>query len=174
MPKKKPNPEDFPAKWHVFYYNINARQIETYDIFKYKAFKTAVCKHLQDCVDKAEFAESLRRELSYYYRSRCEFEVIVNAMFGDTAKKVDVYTQVYLNWDVFVNYVWSFRQQHKPQCQKPDETSLVHSSWDIVKTGNGIFDYYFVCKHCHKNTPNKAYPVSPDFCPHCGAMMDEP
>ena len=144
MPKKKPKLEDFPAKWHVFYYNINARQIETYDIFKYTAFKTAVCKHLQDCVVKAEFAESLRRELSYYYRSRCEFEVCVAALCGDVAKKVDIYTQVYLNWDMFVDYVWSFKElyenKHKTRCQK--------------------------------NTPNKAYLVSPDFCPHCGAKMN--
>ena len=47
-----------------------------------------------------------------------------------------------------------------------------YSSWELIKTGNGVFDYYFRCKRCHGNTPDKAYPIAPDFCPHCGAEMN--
>ena len=53
-----------------------------------------------------------------------------------------------------------------------DVEPVVHSSWELVKTGDDIFDYYFRCKHCRKNTPDKAFAVSPDFCPYCGAKMD--
>lgn len=50
-------------------------------------------------------------------------------------------------------------------------TSAISSSWEIVKVGTGCFDYYSRCKHCHGNTPDKAYAVAPDFCPNCGADM---
>lgn len=47
-----------------------------------------------------------------------------------------------------------------------------HGEWSEKKTGNDIFDYYFICSECHKNTPNKAYIIAPDFCPWCGVKMD--
>ncbi len=58
--------------------------------------------------------------------------------------------------------------------EKPDEKvrSIKHSSWDLIKTGSGIYDFYFKCRNCHGNTPDKAYTISPDYCPNCGAKMD--
>ena len=53
-----------------------------------------------------------------------------------------------------------------------DVAPVIHSSWEMVITGDGCFDYYFRCKHCHNNTPDKAYLISPDYCPNCGAKMD--
>lgn len=47
-----------------------------------------------------------------------------------------------------------------------------HGYWTEKKCGDGMFDYYFVCSECHKNTPRGAYPIAPDFCPNCGAVMD--
>lgn len=45
-----------------------------------------------------------------------------------------------------------------------------HGEWAEKKSGNGIFDYYFVCSECHKNT--LGFLIAPDYCPHCGARMD--
>lgn len=53
-----------------------------------------------------------------------------------------------------------------------DVEPVIHSSWELVKTGDDICDYYFRCKHCGKNTPNKSFVVSPDYCCYCGARMD--
>lgn len=53
-----------------------------------------------------------------------------------------------------------------------DVKAVIHSSWELIKTGNNVFDYCFRCKHCHKNTPDRSFVVAPDFCPHCGATMD--
>lgn len=49
---------------------------------------------------------------------------------------------------------------------------VAYSEWEEVKSGKGIFDYFFRCKKCHKGTPNKAYIIAPDYCPFCGAKMD--
>ena len=51
----------------------------------------------------------MRGSLFYYFRSKCEWEVIVGAWVASDrvpGRKVDVYEQVMLNWDVFIRYVW--------------------------------------------------------------------
>lgn len=48
-----------------------------------------------------------------------------------------------------------------------------HGEWTEKKSAKGIFDYYFVCSECHKNTPDRAFLIAPDYCPNCGAKMDE-
>lgn len=50
-----------------------------------------------------------------------------------------------------------------------DVEPVKHGEWKYIKSGEGVFDYYFECSECHANTPNKAYPTNPDFCPHCGS-----
>lgn len=47
-----------------------------------------------------------------------------------------------------------------------------HGEWTENKSGKGVFDYYFICSECHKNTPDKAFFIAPDFCPNCGTKMD--
>lgn len=52
---------------------------------------------------------------------------------------------------------------------KADVEPVKRGEWKYIKSGEGVFDYYFKCSECHANTPNKAYPTNPDFCPHCGS-----
>lgn len=97
--------------WNVFYADFNNKCIVTKNVFDNTRL-------LEDCVknakknkdDKAAFAEQLRRDLMYYYWCKCEWEVILQSWpprddFND--KKIDIFWQTYLNWDVFVDYVWS-------------------------------------------------------------------
>lgn len=133
-------------QWNVLHNNFNGREIETYDIFKHHSFNEAVKKLLKEEITKKEFAEKLRRELSYYFWAKCEMEVVVtswpcyidqkeldrlnkeneegNKRYGhypyklnvdpDVGKKIDIYDQVYgLNWNVFVDYVWSHKKEKK-------------------------------------------------------------
>lgn len=125
-------------QWNVLYQDFNARKIVTYDIFKHGRFAEDVLKLLKEDISKEEFAEQLRRKLSYHFRSKCEWEVVIsswpvridkeeldrlnmeyeesNKKYGhypytictapDVGKKIDVYDQVMLNWDVFVDYIW--------------------------------------------------------------------
>lgn len=52
------------------------------------------------------------------------------------------------------------------------DSFVKHGYWSEERTGDGIFDYYFICSECHKNTPDKAFIITPDYCPWCGAKMD--
>lgn len=99
-------------EWNVFYHDVNAQEIRTLNIFNHGRFNRDVLKHLDECKDKDEFAQKLKSELMYNFWCKSEYEVIISPWCGgrDTKDiKVDIYTQVMNNWNVFVDYVWNNR-----------------------------------------------------------------
>ena len=64
-------------EWNVFYHDINKKKITTFNIFDHWKFNEDVQKSLKKFKDKDEFAEHLRRDLMYYFWSRCEYEVVI-------------------------------------------------------------------------------------------------
>lgn len=71
MIKKESN----SLSWLVTYYDCNADKIKYYDILKYR--KEFIKKLKKKCDTKEEFAEKMRREMMYYYWSKCEWELII-------------------------------------------------------------------------------------------------
>ena len=103
-------------EWNVFYHDVNKQEIRTLNIFKHGTFKSYVEKHLKECTDKDEFAQKLKYELQYYFWSRAEYEIIIGPWVGgrDTEDvKVDIYTQVMNNWQIFLDYVWDSKKHKK-------------------------------------------------------------
>ena len=128
-------------KWNVLVQKINTRKIEQYNIFNHASFKKEVEVALATCKTKEEFAEKLKRELRYYFWSKCEWEVIVtewpthvttaeierlnrevrnySTTWGrpphsvnvnlPVAEKIDVFDQVMMNWDCFLDYIWNYK-----------------------------------------------------------------
>lgn len=99
--------------WNVYIENINKRQIEIYNIFEHAGFYKSLIEIVNNYTDKDDFIEQLKHILLYYYWSKCEWEIIISDWppsdrFND--KKVDVYEQVSLNWDVFTEYVWNNKE----------------------------------------------------------------
>ena len=126
-------------EWNVYTHNFNGKSIEKYNIFNHGRFTEDAKKELKKCETKEEFAEELRKDLFYYFGSKCEWEVVITSWVPhitmseldrinaereeskkkydrdpynlyvnpDISKKIDVYEQVRLNWDLFVDYVWS-------------------------------------------------------------------
>ena len=110
----------YELKWNVFYHDINKQKITTLNIFEHGGFYNDVQKSLKKFKDKDEFAEELRRDLFYYFGSKCEYEVLISAWCGGNGKediKVDIYTQVRNNWEVFVDYCWNSKI-HRPRKKK--------------------------------------------------------
>lgn len=98
-------------KWNVFYYSTNKHKITTLNIFDHWRFSEDVEKNLKEIKDKDKFAEALRKDLFYYFCSKAEYELIFSPWVGGEKEKesikVDIYTQVMNNFDVFLNYVWN-------------------------------------------------------------------
>lgn len=99
--------------WNVYVEDVNRSEIKVYNIFEHSRF-------LKDCAaivsevgeNREEFNKRLRSELMYYFWAKCEWEIILDGW--PTSKKfkplkVSVYDQVYLNWDVFADFVWAHR-----------------------------------------------------------------
>ena len=111
--------------WNVFVDSFNEKHIKVHNISDHASF-------LQDCAkaakkykdDREGFEDAIKKELMYYYWSKCEWEIILTSWpvrknFQDA--KVDVYSQVCLNWDVFIDYVGENRKE-LAKCLKKKST----------------------------------------------------
>lgn len=97
-------------EWNVYYYNINKNKIETYNIFNHGGFNKDVLGDLDKYRNREDFAKALQSNLRYYFWSKCEWEVLIYPWPvgpNDEATKIDVFDQVMLNWDAFVEYCWT-------------------------------------------------------------------
>lgn len=110
-------------KWLVILPN------QTYNILEYNVFNNL--NFISGLMDlKARFKkdnsinlkEEVRRLLMYSFWSKAEYEIMVNALFEREEHKIDVYTQVMLNFDIFYEYLMNnfkhipaktYRQQNR-------------------------------------------------------------
>ena len=111
-------------EWNVYVSNFNRKKIEVHNVFEHTRFledcKAAARKYSKD---KAAFAEAVRKDLMYYYWSKCEWEVIIDhwpPRSDVDCIKVDVYDQVVLNWDRFIDYVWEHAAELRRREKKND------------------------------------------------------
>ena len=132
-------------EWNVYTYDFNSKEIEVFNIFNHGRFLEDIKKNLKKCETKEEFAELLRRDLFYYFGSKCEWEIVItswvphittseldrlNAAREETLKKygrepyslyvnpevgekIDVYSQVLMNFQHVVDYIWSHKRSKK-------------------------------------------------------------
>ena len=102
-------------EWNVYVSDFNAKVIETHNVFDNTSL-IYDCKknYAKNKDDREAFLEQLRRDLMYYYWSKCEWEVVIEhwpPAKGFDDSKVDVYSQVMLNWDRFIDYLWENRKE---------------------------------------------------------------
>ena len=103
-------------EWYVIIENVNAKKIEEYNIFNHARF-------LNDCNDIYEnynddfetFEKAIENVTRYYFWAKCEWEIIISGFppcdrFKD--EKIDVFKQVKLNWDIFINYLWEYYKKN--------------------------------------------------------------
>ena len=103
-------------EWNVYRHNINRKKMEVYNIFDHSSFREDVEALFRECTEKEEFAERLKRILSYYFWCKAEHEIIIAPWVGGDkkkeAEKIDIYSQVMNNFDVFINYCWEERLKY--------------------------------------------------------------
>jgi len=113
-----PMPIEEPSQtrlvWKAYCHSFNSKEIKVFNIFDHYGFRFGVKKYADKCKTKEEFGKRLERELLYYYWCKCEWEVIISPWISssiDRKIKVDVYSQVMNNWDIFLDYVWKNRKK---------------------------------------------------------------
>lgn len=103
-------------EWNVYYYSINKKKMMILNIFDHDGFAKGIDSCLKKYSDKHEFAEAIEKELFYYFWSRAEYEILMKAWYGGNGVeeiKVDIYSQVMINFDRFIDYLWRFREKNK-------------------------------------------------------------
>lgn len=103
-------------EWWVIVYDPNSRKIESHNCL---AGREETIKELRKKAgeDIETFKSLLKTEMMYYYWSKCEWEIIVSAwpptIDREEEYKLDVWTQIYMNWDKFVDYCWTCKIPRK-------------------------------------------------------------
>lgn len=99
-------------EWYVYYHDSNKQEIIKWNIFNHGSFKKEVGVLLRERIDKDDFSEKLKREAMYYFWSKCEYEIILSPWTRRADDiKIDVYDQIMMNFDRFVDYCWSFKSE---------------------------------------------------------------
>lgn len=95
-------------EWNVFYYDLNAKEIQVLNVFNHGRYRKDVEDLLHKCTDMEEFSDKLKSVTMYYFWSKCEWETVIYPWVGDdkAAKKIDVFWQLQNNWSRFVEYLW--------------------------------------------------------------------
>ena len=104
--------------WNVYVEDISRRKIEPYNIFNHYSFMEDVKKAYKDYKDDYEkFCEEIKYSLRYYFWSHTEWEIIMSDWPPSKREpievKVDVYSQVMQNKDIFFKYVWDMCRTRK-------------------------------------------------------------
>ena len=104
-------------EWNVYISDFNAREIRTHNVFNHWSFRRDVAKIARTRgLTKDDFAERMKSALMYHYWCKCEWEIILqhwppNERFSD--EKIDVYDQIRINYDRFIDYCWEHRKEMK-------------------------------------------------------------
>ena len=111
--------------WRVYIEDFGQKCIEKYNIFEHNEFWDMcniiwinVHDHSSELeVQKAEFEYDIQRELLYYFSEKHEWEINLTTTIEYTTEfknmKTDVYSQVMMNYGVFINYLWTWFEKHK-------------------------------------------------------------
>lgn len=94
--------------WYVYRQDFNTNKILPWNIFEHGRLNKDTLDLLKRKIDKETFADAMKSNLMYYFWSKAEYEIILKNWIGrDCEVKIDVYDQVMLNFDKFVDYLWS-------------------------------------------------------------------
>lgn len=115
-------------EWNVYKKDFNKSEIEIFNIFNHSRFYEDLCKCNKENYE--EFKKEVKSNLMYYFWSKSEYEIIITsfppyidkkeiekltktnnkireAVNLDTGKKIDIFDQIMINQDKFIDYLWN-------------------------------------------------------------------
>lgn len=129
--------------WKVYYFN--GSEFDIYNVFNHTSFNREVQELLQrKSLNKEDFSEELRAISKYYFWGKNEWEILLNPCHykAEYDVKIDVYSQLNLNWQQFEEYVWNSRANGEQvsswipceQGQMPEDFTSDKSIIDVLVT----------------------------------------
>ena len=99
-------------EWNVYRHDSNWNKIVKWNIFDHGMFREDMRILLQNNLIKDDFSKRLETTVSYYFWSKTEYEIILKPWVGkDIEVKIDIYNQLKMNWDKFVDYCRNFKEE---------------------------------------------------------------
>ena len=110
-------------EWKVILFDYNSKSLKEYNIFKHPGFKKDFIDMCHIDIDDNDFEDRLRGILQYYFWAKCEYEVFVSEWPPSLedkipSVKIDIYYQIMLNWDKFLDYCKQLRDEEKSKKRK--------------------------------------------------------
>ena len=94
-------------EWNVWCDKLNANKIQPFNVFNHCNFRRAVLDIFNNQLCPDEFEEMIDKEAMYYFWCEAEYEVVIKGPFERKAEhKIDIYDQLKLNWDRFIDQLW--------------------------------------------------------------------
>lgn len=127
--------------WNVYMHNFNRDTFDLYNIFNHggcKNYFDKIFEKFKKSEDKEAFAEALRRELMYYFWSKCEYEmvitkkdnkIIMSPWVGKKEIELDVTNDKNFDWLGFYDYMKE-KKWSKDGSIKIDVYDQVKFNWD--------------------------------------------
>ena len=128
-------------EWNVRIHNFNRDTFDLYNIFNHggcNSYIGKIFKEFKKSENKEEFAEKLRRELMYYFWSKCEYEVVItkrdekiimSPWVGRKEIELDVTEDKNFDWLGFYDYMKE-KKWSKDGSIKIDVYDQVKFNWD--------------------------------------------
>lgn len=99
-------------EWNVFRFDPNDKKFISYNILSHYRFRKDLHELWPRAETKEVFAKEVEISLRCYFWSRCEHELVLTPwVVNGKEKKIDIYDQVKLNFDAFINYIWERRHK---------------------------------------------------------------
>ena len=96
--------------WNVFVKNSTSKKIDVWNIFNYGDLQTQFKRIKKTSKSKEEFLNEISNRLRYLFWAKYEWEVTIHdwPVHDDFEySKVDVYSQIEMNWPAFSEYIWN-------------------------------------------------------------------
>lgn len=96
--------------WNVYWFDPNEKKFKTRNVFQLSSRfneELDALKTERPLMTKQEFSAELAKIARYCYWAKCEYELWLCDFPAEQEKiKIDVFYQLSLNWERFVDYVW--------------------------------------------------------------------
>lgn len=95
-------------EWNVWRNELNTDKIQPFNVFNHCGFRRAVLDIFNNQLCMDEFEEMIDKEAMYYFWCKTKYEIMIGDLVERGQKtKIDIYSQLKLNWDRFIDYLWN-------------------------------------------------------------------